>query len=138
MMLTGIIVRPEAFSTRNMIWAFEAVSFLGFESCISFMALSPMGVAALSSPNMLAEKFSIIEPYAGWPLGSSGKSFSKKGPNSLPSIPTTPPFSPTFISPIQRVRAPVSPSDISKPVFAFAKVEFIISLNIAVFPEKIS
>ena len=102
------------------------------------MAFRPIGVAALSSPSILAEKFSIIDPYAGCPLGSSGKSLSKNGPKSLPSIETTPPFSPTFISPIHNVSAPVSPSEISNPVFALAKVEFIISLNIWVLPAKIS
>ena len=65
MMLIGMSVSPDVFSTRNMICAFVAVSFSGFNVCSSFMALSPSGVAALSSPSMLAEKFMMIEPSAG-------------------------------------------------------------------------
>ena len=62
MMLMGITVRPEVFSTRNMIWALVAVSSSGFRDWSSFMAFSPRGVAALSSPSMLAAKFMIMEP----------------------------------------------------------------------------
>ena len=62
---TGIMVRPEAFNTKNMICAFEAVSFFGFNSCKSFIAFNPTGVAALSKPSMFAEKFIIIDPIAG-------------------------------------------------------------------------
>ncbi len=56
---------PDVFSTRNMIWAFEAVSGSGFSSCSSCIALSPSGVAALSRPSMLAAKFMMMEPWAG-------------------------------------------------------------------------
>ncbi len=35
----------------------------------------PIGVAALSSPNIFATMFIIIDPVAGWPFGSSGNSF---------------------------------------------------------------
>ena len=65
MMEIGMMVRPEAFSTRNMICASEAVSLSGLISCSSLMAFSPSGVAALSSPRMLALKFMMIEPVAG-------------------------------------------------------------------------
>src|ERR1700730_4262098 len=60
MMLTGINVRPDACSTMNMICELEAVSFSGFTSCKLCMAFKPNGVAALSNPNRLAEKFIII------------------------------------------------------------------------------
>jgi hypothetical protein len=63
--LMGIIVSPAVLSTRNMIWALEAVSLIGLSSCISFIAFSPRGVAALSRPSMLAEKFIRIEPKTG-------------------------------------------------------------------------
>ncbi|MNY32158.1 hypothetical protein D3C86_1663580 [compost metagenome] len=63
--LTGMIVKPAVFNARNIICAFEAVSFSGFNSCISFMAFKPSGVAALSSPSMFALKFIIIDPTAG-------------------------------------------------------------------------
>ena len=60
MMLTGIKVRPEACKHKNMIWAFDAVSFLGLICCKLSIALIPNGVAALSNPSKLAEKFIII------------------------------------------------------------------------------
>ena len=39
----------------------------------------------------------------------------------------TPPRSPIFITPIQSDNTPVSPSEISKAVFAVSKVEFIMA-----------
>ena len=65
MMLTGIMVSPDAFSTINMICELEAVSFTGFTSCRLFMAFKLKGVAALSSPSILAEKLIIMWPMAG-------------------------------------------------------------------------
>ena len=65
MMLTGINVRPEACRARNMIWALDARSFSGLSSWRLCMAFSPKGVAALSRPSRLAEKFIIICPMAG-------------------------------------------------------------------------
>ena len=62
---TGINVNPEVFKTKNMIWALLAVSFDELVACSSFIALRPRGVAALSNPNILAEKFIIILPIAG-------------------------------------------------------------------------
>ena len=53
--LTGINVKPAVFSTRYMSCASVAVSFTGFSSCRLAIAFSPIGVAALSSPRMLAE-----------------------------------------------------------------------------------
>ena len=57
MMLTGMMVRPEVFSTRNIIIGLVAVSFFGFSSCMLSIAFRPNGVAALSSPSMLAAMF---------------------------------------------------------------------------------
>ncbi len=48
-----------------MIIASVAVSFFPFSSCNSVMAFSPSGVAALSSPSMLADTFMNIDPMAG-------------------------------------------------------------------------
>src|SRR5688572_19669899 len=79
MMLTGIIVSPDALSTMNMICELEAVSFIGFSSCRLFMAFKLNGVAALSRPSILAEKLIIICPMAGWLRGSSGNSLLNKG-----------------------------------------------------------
>src|SRR5690348_6159058 len=64
-MLTGINVRPDACKHKNIICALEAVSFLGFISCRLSIALIPKGVAALSRPKRLAEKFITMCPMAG-------------------------------------------------------------------------
>ena len=75
-MLTGMSVRPEVFSTRNIIMGLEAVVFsfsassrdspsslaflsfcVLFSSCMDSIAFSPNGVAALSNPSMLALMF---------------------------------------------------------------------------------
>src|SRR5690606_17821014 len=61
----GISVIPAVLSTRNMIWAFVAVFLSSFSFCNSFMAFSPTGVAALSRPSIFAEKFMMMEPFAG-------------------------------------------------------------------------
>ena len=79
MIPTGTITSPEVFSTRNIIMAFVAVSFLGFSSCSFSMALRPSGVAALSRPSMLAAMFMKMLPMAGCPLGMSGKSLLNTG-----------------------------------------------------------
>ena len=75
------------------------------------MARRPMGVAALSSPSMLAEMFMNIAPMAGCPLGMPGNSREKKGLIRRPKNSITPAFSPIFIMPSHRVSTPVSPSD---------------------------
>src|ERR1700687_5548565 len=80
MMLTGINVSPDACKHRNIIWALDAVSLSGLISCKLSMALIPNGVAALSRPNKLAEKFITMWPMAGWFFGTSGNNFEKTGP----------------------------------------------------------
>src|SRR5450432_4899270 len=77
--LTGMIVSPEACNTMNMICALEAVSLLGLSSWRLFIAFRPNGVAALSRPSKFAEKFMTICPMEGWFFGTSGKSLLKKG-----------------------------------------------------------
>src|SRR6185295_6476132 len=57
MMVTGIRVRPDACSARNMICELEATFLFGFNSCRLCIAFNPKGVAALSRFNKLAEKF---------------------------------------------------------------------------------
>ena len=76
---TGIRVSPEACRQRNMICALEALSLLGLSSCKLSMALMPKGVAALSRPIRLAEKFITMWPVAGWSFGTSGKMREKNG-----------------------------------------------------------
>ena len=62
MMLTGMMVSPDVLSTRNIIMGFVAFSFLGFSSCNCSIAFSPRGVAALSSPSILAATFMNMLP----------------------------------------------------------------------------
>ena len=116
MMLIGISVSPEVFSTRNMIIGLLAVSFLGFSSCNPSMAFRPKGVAALSNPNMLAAKFMKILPVTGCPLGISGKSLVNRGLNTRAKRLMIPPFSPIFMIPNHKESTPVSPKEISKAV----------------------
>ena len=61
----GSSVMPAVLSTRNMIIGLLAVSLCGLISCSSRIALRPSGVAALSRPRMLAEKFITMLPLAG-------------------------------------------------------------------------
>ena len=138
MMEMGMMVSPEVLSTRNMIMGLVAVSFLGFRSCSCSMARRPSGVAALSSPSMLAAMFMKMLPVTGCPFGMSGNRRVKTGERSLASAFTTPPFSPIFIIPSHKLRTPVRPSDISNAVFAVSKVEFIISGNTVVSPKNTS
>ena len=71
-MVTGSNVTDEVLSTRNKIWALVAVAGFGFKLCKACMAFKPSGVAALSSPSILAAKFMVMAPWASWPLGTSG------------------------------------------------------------------
>ena len=67
-----------------------------------------------------------------------GKILQNSGEISFAMMLTIPPFSPIFIIPIHSVRTPVRYSEVSNPVLAMAKVEFIMSENTAVSPKKIS
>ena len=155
MILTGMMVSPEVLSTKNMIIELEAVSlsfatfsadhpfstpcpsfFDLFSSCMLSIAFSPSGVAALSSPSMLAAIFMKMCPVAGCPFGMSGKRRVKRGLSSLESKLTIPPFSPIFMMPIHSERTPVNPMEISKAVLAFSKVEPTISANTPELPKK--
>ena len=138
MMLTGINISPEVLMTRNIIMGFVAVSFLGFSSCSSFMAFRPRGVAALSSPSMLAEKFMKMLPMAGCPLGMSGKRRQNRGLSQRDKAPIMPLFSPIFISPNQRESSPVSPSEISKADFDESNVALISRVKTPVSPVSTS
>src|SRR6187431_1329670 len=80
MIETGINVNPAAWRHINITCAFVALLLSGFNSCKLSIALIPKGVAALSSPSMLAEKFIIMCPIDGCPFGISGNIFEKNGP----------------------------------------------------------
>jgi hypothetical protein len=77
------------------------------------MAFNPKGVAALSSPNKLAEKFIIICPYAGCFSGNSGKRRLKNGATILERKRIAPAFSPMFMKPRNKVMIPISLNEIS-------------------------
>ena len=72
---------------------------------------------------MLALKFMMMEPVAGWFRGTPGKSREKKGPTTRERMGTIPPLSPIFISPSHSDITPASPMEISSPVFAISKVD---------------
>ena len=129
------MVSPLVLSTRNMIIALLAVSFLGLSACKPSMALSPSGVAALSSPSILAAMFIKMLPTTGCPSGMSGKSRRNTGESHRASTWTTPPFSPIFMMPIQRESTPVSPKEISKAVLAVSNVELMMAGNTSKSPK---
>ena len=113
----GINISPDVLITRNII----------------------MGLlAALSSPSMLADMFIKIDPITGCPFGISGNKRQKTGLSQRANALISPLFSPIFMTPSQSESTPVSPSETSKAVFEETKVEFMISVNISVFPVKIS
>ena len=134
MMETGMMVSPEVLSTRNIIIGSVAVSLRGLSVWSCSMAFSPSGVAALSSPSMLAAMFMKMDPVAGCPLGMPGNSRVNTGESTRARAFTTPPRSPIFIMPSHSDSTPVSPIDISNAVFAVSKVEFIIAGKTSVSP----
>ena len=138
MILTGIKVSPDVLSTRNIIIGLVAVSFFGFSSCSCSIAFSPSGVAALSSPSMLAATFMKMLPVTGWPFGMSGNRRVNTGDSTRATTFMTPPFSPIFIMPSHSESTPVSPSDISNAVFDVSNVEFIMAGNTSVSPINTS
>ena len=135
---TGIIVKPDVFSTKNMICALEARSLRGLTSCICCIAFKPTGVAALSNPSIFAAIFIIIEPYAGLSGGNSGNNFRKKGLINHDITFTAPPRSPIFMIPIHKVNTPVKSNEISNPVFDISKVAFTMAEKTSVSPMKIN
>ena len=111
--LTGIKFKPAACKQRNMICELEATSLVGLSSCKLSIAFNPKGVAALSKPSRLAEKFMIICPMEGCPFGISGKSLEKKGPTMRDKSLIPPAFSAMFIKPMNKAKIPTSFKQIS-------------------------
>ena len=155
MMDTGMMVSPEVLSTRNIIMGFVAVALSSsicnleilpsrsmaalcsvLSCCMLSIALRPRGVAALSSPSMLAAMFMKICPVAGCPLGMSGKRRTKRGLSMRERALTRPPLSPTFMTPIHRARTPVSPREISNAVLELSNVEPMMSAKMSVLPPR--
>ena len=101
------------------------------------MAFRPKGVAALSRPSRLAEKFITMWPVAGWSFGISGKMREKKGAITFASQPTMPAFSPMFMMPSHKVITPASGRAISiTPMRAVSKVPSMMRLKISVSPRN--
>ena len=130
------MVSPEVFSTKNIIMGFVAVSFFVFSSCIWLIAFSPVGVAALSRPNMLDAIFMKIDPMTGWFRGISGNSFDRKGLNMRARTLTIPACSPIFMMPNHNAKIPVRFRDVVKAVSDDSKVAFTIFSNIVVSPIR--
>ena len=115
--VTGIKVRPEACNAKNINCALLATFLLGLSSCRLSMALRPKGVAALSRLSRFAEKFIIICPVAGCPLGTSGNILEKKGQINLERSRTPPAFSAMDRNPINKANIPTRGKIISKNAF---------------------
>ena len=86
--------------------------------CKLSIAFSPNGVAALSNPNKLALKLSIINPKEGCPFGISGNNFEKKGCIIRLKRLIPPAFSAMLMNPMNKVIIPISPKHISTAVYA--------------------
>ena len=104
------------FIAKKVHIASVAVSFCLFSSCNSFIAFSPIGVAALPSPSILAAIFNTIDPIAGWSLGTFGKSLIMIGLSAFAIIWMSPESSAIFIIPSQRAIIPIRPNAISTDV----------------------
>ena len=118
--VTGIRVKPAACKHKNMTCALVAVSFSGFNSCKLCMVLIPNGVAALSKFSKLAEKFIIINPMDGCPLGISGKIRVKNGPIMRDKTFIPPAFSAMVKKPINKAITPIKLIQISTAVLQVA------------------
>ena len=108
-MVTGNRVTAEVLSTRNRIWALLATWGSGLRLCRSFMALIPSGVAALSRPRILADRFRVIEEIAGCPAGTSGIRRVNSGDRARASLSIRPLASPMATMPSHRAMRPTRP-----------------------------
>ena len=81
----GKIVTADVFKTKNKICALLALTEEVLISCKSFIAFSPIGVAALSRPIIFAAKLVVIDPNAGWFAGTSGINLPRSGDITLAS-----------------------------------------------------
>ena len=70
----GITATPEVLMARNSAIASVDTPLRVFRLSSSRIAFNPKGVAALPSPSMLAARFMIMAPMAGWSGGMEGKS----------------------------------------------------------------
>ena len=87
----------------------------------------PSGVAALSSPSMLAARFMVMLPIAGCPAGTPGIITLKSGVMARARTRVIPDFSITRESPSQKHIMPASPITISIETEAEWKRDFTAS-----------
>ena len=132
-MVTGSKVTAEVLSTRNRICASEAVSLSGLRLCRSCMAFSPMGVAALSSPSMLAARFMVMEPMAGCPAGTSGIRRVNSGVTARDNMPIRPLCSAMRNKPSHSAISPIRPMAISTDSEAISNMLAMTSLKTSGF-----
>ncbi len=137
-MVTGSRVTDAVLITRNRICASLAVSGDGLSFCSSCIALMPSGVAALSSPSMLAPMFMVIAPSAGWLGGTSGNRRRNSGARPRVSTSSMPARSPIFITPSHNAITPVKPSAISNAVLLLANSAFTSAAKMSASPRKTS
>ena len=99
----------EVLMARNSAMALVAEPRRVFRRSSSAMALMPKGVAALPRPSILAAKFMIMAPMAGWSGGTSGNSRSSSGRSARAMARNSPPRAAMRTSPKNSIIAPVSP-----------------------------
>lgn len=104
-----------------------AVPLFPFSVSRSFIALMPRGVAALSSPSMLAARFMVMLPIAGCPAGTPGIITRKSGVMRRARTEVIPDFSITRESPSQKHIMPASPITMSIDTEAEWKSDFTAS-----------
>lgn len=117
--------------TMNKTCAGEALSLCGFRLCNCSIALSPIGVAALSSPSTLAAIFITIDPKAGLSDGTPGRIRRNNGASALASKSVTPARSAILSNPSHRQSIPVRFRQIWKALLAEANVLLTSSVQIA-------
>jgi len=133
----GIRVMQEVLSARNSACASLAVPLCGLSLSSSSMARMPNGVAALPSPNALADRFSTIAPIAGWSGGTSLNARVISGRMILAMTVSRPASSATFIRPRNSARMPISPIA-SMTERSAASIMAAVSAAIGVPPPKSS
>src|SRR5665647_2822563 len=80
--VAGIKVMQEVLRAMKVHMASDASCWTPRLSCCnSCMAFIPKGVAALPKPNILALRFRIIAPMAGWSEGTLGNNLRRNGFN---------------------------------------------------------
>ena len=114
----GKIASADVLIARNIAIAFVAVPGRLLSLSSSCIALMPNGVAAFTSPSMLADMFMTMAPMAGLPLGMLGNRNRMRGLTARAIESIAPASSTTFISPRKNVIEPTSPMASSTALLA--------------------